>query len=163
LNTHNSFSYDRANYTVSDNINDLLDYTDLDAAFLLAQGGTYNATAKTLNWESQTVPANGVLTKKFRVTVKNPVPATNQPSAMTTSFDCAISNKYGTEIIIPINCPEVKKAEYIATTLPNTGAGTSVFIGAVMIIGVGYFFARSRLLGKELELIRVEYATGGGF
>jgi hypothetical protein len=81
---------------------------------------------------------------------------------MTTSFDCVISNKYGTEIAIPINCPPVKSAEY-TTTLPNTGPGTSAAIAAVIMFTVAYFFFRSRLLAKELDLVRVEYATGGGF
>jgi len=161
--THNSYDYDRANYTIADDIGDLLDYAALDTSFLSQQGGTYDSAAHTVKWEAQTVKANSDMIKKFRVTVKSPVPSTNQPSAMSTSFDCVISNKYGTEVAVPINCPPVKTAEYLTTKLPNTGPGTSILIGSFIMIVVGYFFARSRLLGKELELIRSEYATGGGF
>lgn len=162
LSVHNSFTYDRANYAISDYIGDLLDYTNLDTTFLAQQGGTFDNTTKTISWAGQTVPASGTLTKKFRVTVKDPVPSTNS-TVMSTGYDCVISNKYGTEIAIPINCPAAKTAEYIASTLPNTGPGTSIAIGAVITITIGYFFARSRLLGKELDLIRTEYATGGGY
>ena len=162
LNVTNSYTYDRANYAISDYIGDLLDYTNLDQTFLAQQGGTYDAATKTIAWAGQTVPANSTLSKKFRVSVKDPVPSTNA-GAMTTGYDCVISNKYGTEIAIPINCPPAKTAEYVASTLPNTGPGTSIAIGAVMTVVIAYFFARSRLLGKELELIRTEYATGGGY
>lgn len=163
ITTHNSFDYDRANYTVSDYIGDVMDYADVDQAFLIQQGGVFDSATKTVSWTAQTVKANSDLVNKLRVTIKNPVPATNKPGTMGTSFDCVISNKYGTETTIPINCPPAKTAEYIATVLPNTGPGTSMFIGAVMMVIVAYFFARSRLLGKELELVRAEYATGGGF
>jgi hypothetical protein len=163
LNIYNSHDYDRENYTITDSIGDLLDYTDLDTTFLASQGGKYDLSAKTVTWEKQTVKANSTMTKKFRVTVKNPVPSTNQPSNLSGSFNCVISNKYGDEVAIPINCPPPKTAEYIATTLPNTGPGTSVMIGSALMIIVAYFFYRSRLLGKEVELVRAEYATGGGF
>jgi PKD domain len=163
LSTRNSFNYDRAHYSISDYVGDIADYADVDVTYLASQGGNYDSASKTVSWTDQTVKANDMMVKKFRVTVKNPIPSTNQPGAMTTSFDCVISNKYGTEVSIPINCPPAKTAEYVATVLPNTGPGTSVFIGAVMMVVVGYFFARSRLLAKELELVRVEYATGGGF
>lgn len=160
----NSYSYDRLNYTISDYIGDILDYATLDSAFLKAQGGTYRESTKTVRWEGQTVKANSEMTKKFRVTIKNPVPSTNQPSAITTAYDCVISNKYGNELSIPINCPIVKNiVEPTATTLPQTGPGTSLLIGFAITSIVAYFFARSRLLGKELELIRSEYSSGGGF
>lgn len=161
---HNSYDYDRANYTISDTMADVLDYTDVDLAFLQAQGGTFDGGTKTVTWVDQTIKANSDMIKHFRVTVKNPVPATNQPSQLTTSFDCNIVNTYGSSTVsIPINCPPAKTAEYLATTLPNTGPGTSVLIGAVMMMVVAYFFFRARLLGKEIELVRAEYATGGGF
>jgi hypothetical protein len=163
LNVHNSFGYDRTNYSVNDYIGDLLDYTDLDLAFLDSQGGSFDAKTSVITWPALTVKANSDVVKKFRVTVKDPIPSTNQPGTMSTSFDCVISNKYGTEVTIPINCPTVKSAEYIAATLPNTGPGTSMLIGGLMTIIVAYFFARARLLGKEMELIRAEYAAGGGF
>jgi hypothetical protein len=163
LTTHNSFAYDRANYTISDYVGDVMDYTDMDQAFLATQGGSYDAKTGTVTWTGQTIKADSDTTKIFRVTVKNPIPATNQPNAMTTTFDCVITNKYGTEISIPINCPIVKTVATTTTKLPNTGPGTSIAIGSVFMILIAYFFARSRLLGKEIDLIRGEYATGGGF
>lgn len=163
LKTHNSYDYDRANYTVSDYIGDILDYANLDKTFLSAQGGSYDETTRTVSWVGKTIKANSDLTLKFRVTIKDPIPSTNKPSTLTTSFDCFISNKYGSEIAIPINCPPTKTVEQINTTLPNTGPGTSITIAAVIMVVISYFFFRSRLLAKEVELVRAEYATGGGF
>jgi hypothetical protein len=161
LTTRNSFDYARANYTISDYIGDVLDYADVDTAFLKTQGGTFDAAAKTIDWAAQTVPADSSLVKVFRVTIKNPVPSTNQPGAMTTSFDCVISNKYGTETSIPINCPLVKSAEYLSTTLPNTGPGSSLMISFVLLSFVGYFLARSRLMARELDMVKTDNSVVG--
>ena len=160
--TKNTFSYDRADYPVTDNIADLLDYADLDTAFLKTQGGTYDEAAHTINW-SRTIPANSDDIRLFRITMKDPLPATNQPGKMTTNYDCIISNLYGNEIAVPVACPPAKQAEYVAAKLPNTGPGASLLIGFTATVAIAYFFARSRLMARELELVRTEYASGGGF
>ncbi len=160
--TSNSYSYDRANINTSDYIGDLLDYADLDKAFLSSQGGSYDESTRTISWKPETVKANSELIKKFRIKVKDPVPSTNQPSAMTTAFDCQISNKFGDQIDLAIDCPIPKSAEYVTTTLPSTGPGTSLIIGFTATTIIAYFFARSRLLSTELELIRTDFAQTGG-
>ncbi|MFZ1323577.1 MAG: hypothetical protein WAQ57_00260 [Candidatus Saccharimonadales bacterium] len=160
--THNSFGYDRANVSVTDYIGDILDYATLDKAFLGQQGGTFNETAKTVNWQNQVVKANSDLVKVFRVQMKSPIPSTNQPSTMTTSYDCQLSNKFGNQLDIAVDCPVPKSAEYITERLPNTGPGTSLLIGFAGTAVIAYFFARSRLLAQELELIRTDFAQTGG-
>lgn len=160
--THNSYEYDRANINVSDYIGDILDYSDLDMAFLTSQGGSFDENGKTLSWKPQTVGANRELINKFRIKLKDPIPSTNQPSAMTTAFDCQLSNKFGDQLDIKVDCPIPKQAEYVIESLPNTGPGTSLIIGFTATSVFAYFFARSRLLGKELELIRTDFAQTGG-
>lgn len=160
--TRNSYDYARTNVNVTDYIGDILDYATLDNAFLAQQGGTYDETARTVSWTSQTIKANEDLKNVFRVQMKSPIPSTNQPSAMTTSFDCTISNKFGDQIDIAVDCPVVKSSEYITSTLPKTGPGTSLLIGFTASAVIAYFFARSRLLAQELELIRTDFATTGG-
>lgn len=160
--THNSYNYDRTNINVSDYIGDLLDYANLDMAFLESQGGKFDGQTKTVSWEPQTVKSHSKLTNKFRIKLKDPVPATNKPSALTTAFDCQISNKFGTQIDIEVDCPLPKQAEYITERLPNTGPGTSLIIGFTATTIIAYFFARSRILAKELDLIRTDFAQTGG-
>jgi hypothetical protein len=58
-----------------------------------------------------------------------------------------------------VSCPVVKGVE----TIPNTGPGTSLVMGFTLVTIVGYFFARSRIMAKELVLLREEYAPSGGF
>lgn len=160
--THNTYDYDRNNVNVSDYIGDVLDYADLDMAYLTSQGGSYDAETKTISWKPQTAKANSELSNKFRVTMKTPIPSTNQPGSMTASFDCHISNKFGEQIDLEVDCPLPKSAEYITETLPNTGPGTSLIIGFTATTVVAYFFARSRLLAKELDIIRTDFAHTGG-
>ncbi|MDQ3065338.1 MAG: PKD domain-containing protein [bacterium] len=160
--THNTYGYSRTNVNTSDYIGDILDYSTLDEAFLKQQGGSYDAESKTLGWTNQTVTANSKLTNTFRVKLKSKLPVTNQPSAMTTAYDCQLSNKFGNQLDIPVDCPLPKSAEYVTKRLPNTGPGTSLAIGFGLTAIVAYFFARSRLMQQELELIRTDFAQTGG-
>lgn len=157
LTTTNSQNVDKTAYSIEDYIGDVLDYANLDQAFLTAQSGTYNADTKKVVWANQTIPAKSEVVKLFRVTVKSPIPATNAPSGVTTSFDCKISNRYGNEIGMVVACPIVKGIE----ALPNTGPGESLALGFLITTVIGYFFARSRLMSKELDLIKVEYSSAG--
>lgn len=156
--TTNSQNFDRTDIVISDYIGDVLDYADLDTSFLTAQGGTYDADSKKVIWNGVTLPASQNVIKLFRVTIKNPVPSTNQPSTVSTDFDCKISNQYGNEITMEVQCPAVKAAEHIY----KTGPGTNLFLSITVTSIIGYFFARSRLLAKELTIIRNDYATTGG-
>lgn len=158
LTTINSQNYDRVEIEVSDYIGDILDYATLDLAFLEEQGGTYDDKTNKLIWEDITIPANSSVVQYFRVKIKDPIPSTNSPSAVSTNYDCKISNEYGTEITMSINCPLVKGLE----TLPNTGPGSSLIMMTGITSVIGYFFARSRLLAKEVSLIRRDFIATGG-
>ena len=155
--TSNSQDTDKQGYQVTDFIGDVLEYATLDNDFLARHGGEYNATTKQVIWSNQTLPANGQLEKKFRVSIKNPIPATNSPTATSTTFDCKISNEYGDEISMKIQCPVLKTVE----ELPNTGPGTTIGVAFTVAVISSYFFARSRLLSKELDIVKKDYAATG--
>ncbi|HMT55903.1 MAG TPA: hypothetical protein PKD20_03430, partial [Candidatus Saccharibacteria bacterium] len=158
LTTSNVQDYKRLGITVSDYIGDVLDYAELDKDYLKDQGGEFDASSKKVIWKKIDIDANSQVQNSFRVKVKDPVPSTNSPSGTTTGFDCKISNEYGNEVTINIDCPIIKRIE----TLPNTGPGKSIFMMGVVTTIIGYFFARSRLLVKELDIVRTEYAMTGG-
>ncbi len=160
--TNNSYGYDRNNVNTSDYIGDLLDYAELDRSFLASQNGTFDEESKTLSWQGQSVKADSSITNKFRIKLKNPVPSTNQPNAMSTSYDCQLNNKFGNQLDIEVDCPLPKSAEYITERLPNTGPGSSLILGFTATTIITYFFARSWLLNKELEIIRTDFAQSGG-
>jgi hypothetical protein len=158
LTTGNSQNYDRTDIRIEDYIGDILDYATLDKADLEAQGGIYDEKSQKVIWEKVRIPAKSEVQMTFKVNLLNPIPATNQPSTVSTDFDCRISNEYGNEISLGVQCPAVKGIE----TIPNTGPGTSLLMGVGITFVVGYFFARSRLLSKELDIIRTDYAISGG-
>jgi hypothetical protein len=143
----------RSGVTVEDYIGDLLDYAEVDQAFLSTQGGTFVANTKIVRWENQTIPAHGELEKKFRIVMKNPLPSTNKPNATASDFDCQLENSYGNDTIIPVECPVLKQVE----TLPNTGPGATIAAAFSITTLSGYFFARARLLSKEVGIIKKVY------
>lgn len=156
ITTSNTQGFERTDVTVSDYIGDVLDYATLDIEKLNELGGKFETDTNKIIWSDVSIPANGSIKKTFQVKIKDPVPSTNQPSALGTDFDCKISNEYGNEVTMNINCPLVKSIE----SLPNTGAGTSMLITGMLTLVVGYFFARSRLIAKELDIVRTDFAGG---
>ncbi|MFA6270508.1 MAG: hypothetical protein WC657_04880 [Candidatus Paceibacterota bacterium] len=144
-------------FIVQENINDILDYatvTDL-------RGGSKDSRG-IISWPALTVKAGQTVQKQFVVKVKNPIPQTPVSSSDPGHFDLLMTNVYGNTINIKLPGTILKTTEFVTQTLPNTGPGTAIFgaLGAVVI--VGYFFARSRLLAKELDLVRDEYTVSGG-
>jgi len=158
LTTVNSQNYDRTGVKIEDYIGDLLDYSTLDTEALKSSGGTFDTTSKKITWDNVDIMANSQLNKVFIVNLLNPIPATNSPTATSTDFDCRISNQYGNELTLEVQCPIVKGIE----TIPNTGPGTSMTSIFLITTVVGYFFARSRLLDKEVNIVRTDYTTSGG-
>ncbi len=157
LTTKNTNIVDKKNYTIEDYVGDILDYADVDIAYLMQHGGTFVPDKKMIVWSNQTLPANGELKKSFRMTLKSVIPSTNSPNATSTDFDCKMQNGYGNEIIIPVNCSVLKTVE----KLPNTGPGTTVGISFAVVVASGYFFMRSRLLAKELTVIKRIHQSAG--
>ncbi len=147
-----------------EDLGDVLEYATLDMNTL--QGGVFDQETKTLSWNGKVDIKGGESIKKvFRVTVKNPIPSTPSPDTTNKSRgDLVMHNCYGRESCIDIKLPgtPVKTIEQTTTTLPNTGPGTSLLIGFFTVTIVGYFFARSRLLATELDLVKSEYTTANG-
>jgi uncharacterized repeat protein (TIGR01451 family) len=156
--TTNSQDYPRNGVVIEDYIGDVLDYATLDIAALEAEGGAFDAEQNRITWNNITVPANSQVELNFEVTLLDPIPATNRPSTTSGDYDCTIDNTYGNIISMSVQCPVVKGLE----TLPNTGPGTSLIAVMGITLTTGYFFARSRLMSKEIQIIRTDYVATGG-
>jgi len=141
----------------SESISDVLEYADLvekgDAIF--------NENTQTLSWPAVTITAGGKVEKVFTVKVKNPIPATPISSSNPLSFDYSMRNKYGREVVVNLNKPASKTVEQSTAYLPNTGPGTGLMISVFATTLVAYFYYRSKLMSRELEVIRYEFSTGG--
>lgn len=141
----------------SENIADILEYSDLvdkgDAIF--------NESTQVLSWGKVTIPAGQKVEKVFTVRVKNPLPATPISASNPLSFDFVMTNKYGREVSVKLDKPASKNVEIATTSLPNTGPGMGMTISVISTMVVAFFFYRSRLMGRELEVVRYEFSTGG--
>lgn len=164
LTSTNITDVDYKNYQLKpEDLGDVLEYANLDMNTL--QGGTFDAEKKVLSWNGTfTLKANESVTKVFRVKVKDPIPSTPSPDTTNKSAgDLVMHNKYGNDIEIKLPGTPVKTVELVNSTLPKTGPGASLTIGFITMTIVGYFFARSRLMAKELVLVKDEYVeTSGG-
>ncbi len=140
-------------------IADILEYATLDLNSL--DGGVYQEDTQTIAWNKPvTIKPKEKVVKAFRVTIKNPLPQTPTPAGNPGSYDLILTNVYGNTVEIHLPPTITKTTEQVTQTLPNTGPGEALFIGTTLTVVVGYFFARSRLMAKEMELIKQEYATG---
>lgn len=139
---------------------DVLEYADLDMNTL--NGAVFDNDTQTLAWNKPiTIKANEVVTKTFRVKVKDPIPQTPRSTSNPGSYDLVMTNIYvNTKIDIKLPGSIQKTTEQANTALPNTGPGEALAIGSSLTVIVGYFFARSRLMVKELEFVKQEYTSG---
>jgi uncharacterized repeat protein (TIGR01451 family) len=144
-------------YSVSENISDVLDYADV----VNLNGGTKNAD-NIVTWPAEDIKAGATLTKTFTVRIKNPLPNTPVSSSDPGHFDMTMTNVYGNTINVKLPPSVIKTTEVVNNTLPNTGPGTSLVIAFVITTLAAYLFARTRLMAKELDIVRADFAGTGG-
>lgn len=155
LTVNNTALEDYDKFVVEENIGDILEYADV----VDYHGGVKDGN-NIVRWPATTIKAEGSITKQLTIKVKNPIPQTPASATNPGSFDLTMTNVYGNTINIKLPGSVVKTTEQAVSTLPNTGPGTNLVIGFSVTAVVGYFLARSRLLAKELDIVRSEYAAG---
>jgi len=148
-------------YSISDRVSDILEYANV--IFISDNGILRDGT---ISWNPTNIKTGTTVTRTFKIKVKNPIPDTPFSRSDPQSFDLKMDNVYGNEVSIAIVTPSIHKAvEQVTTTstLPNTGPGMTLLVSFMLTTIVGYFFARSRLIAKELDIVRTDYTTTGGF
>jgi hypothetical protein len=161
--TQNVTSSDYKNYSGQDYLGSVLQYADLaDRSQISLQDMTLDSQ-NYLHWKISNLAAHTSDVKTIRVKVKDNIPLTNSPSKLSPDYNCHFTNDYGNEVTMNVDCPAAKSVEQAATSLPNTGPGTTLFIGALVTAAAGYLFSRSRIMSKELLVVRNEYLSSGGF
>ena len=161
LTAENVTTSDYKNYKGKDYFGDVLNYADILNKKQLSDQGIKLDSNGYLSWTTSTIKAHSSEVKTITVKIKDIIPVTNQPSSTSKDFDCVISNKFGNEVVMNVNCPVVKNIEQAAKALPNTGPGTGLVISFCLAILAGYFFMRSRLMAKELDMLRSDFNNGG--
>lgn len=144
-------------YVIEENIGDILDYADVSNL----HGGSIDSN-NTVKWPATTIAPGVKIERQITVKVKAVIPDTPSPGSNPGSFDCKMTNVFGDTVEVNIPCSPAKTAEQITGTLPNTGPGAILAVAFTVTTVAGYFLARSRLMAKELDIVRTDYATSGG-
>lgn len=145
-------------YVVEENISDLLDY----AVVTSYNGGKLEAD-NIVRWPATDISPGETVTKQLTIKVKSPIPQTPISASDPAKFDLVMNNVYGNAVNIKLPSNIVKTTETITGSLPKTGPGTTVAVSMMMTIVVSYFFARTRLLAKEMDMVQTEYVTSGSY
>lgn len=146
---------------LDDILSDSLEYAQLTEF----GGGSYDKTTNNLSWGTIVVQPGTTTTRQFVMTVYNPIPAMAKNQGSPDSYDCVMSNvvrKDGEGIIkIPVECPVVKEVvEQTVEQLPHTGPTENMIFAGLLLAVVSYFYARTRLMRKEVRLIRRDLNAG---
>jgi uncharacterized repeat protein (TIGR01451 family) len=144
-------------FIVQENISDTLDY-----AVVSNRNGASVDDKGVLAWAATAIEPGQTIAREFSVTVKDKLPNTPRSASDPNHFDLTMTNVYGNSVSITLPASTIKVVEAATTTLPSTGPGSSLLIGFVGTTVIGYFFARSRLLAKELVIIKQDYSASGG-
>lgn len=158
LTTTNTGKVTIKDYQVNEALGDVLDY----ATVVDLHGGT-KGEYEVVSWPKRDIKAGESITNKITVKVKDVLPNTPASATDPNHFDMVMTNVYGNTVDIKLPPSTTKQIEIVATQLPNTGPGTSLIIGFSLTTIVGYFFARSKLLAKELDIIRTDFGMVGGY
>lgn len=157
LRTKNTGKVTVKDFVVEENISDILDY----AAVTNFHGGKLGDD-NVVRWPATDIRGDGTLTKQLTIKVKSPIPATPSPISDRNKFDLVMTNVYGNAVNIRLPETVIKTTEVVTTqTLPKTGPAETVMMSTVMIMVISYFFARSRLLAKEMDMVQTEFVTSG--
>lgn len=143
-------------FVIAENISDILDYADVTDF----HGGSIDKE-NMVRWPAADIKPGETLTKKLTIKVKSPIPQTPVSSSNPGKFDLTMTNVYhDTTVNIKLPPTVIKTTEQLTTTLPNTGPGANMMIAFGLTSVVAYFFYRSRLLNKELNLVLQESNAG---
>jgi uncharacterized repeat protein (TIGR01451 family) len=141
-------------FIVEENISDILEYAEAETIDF--HGGSMNSE-NLVRWPAADIQPGVTLNQQLTVKVKDPIPQTPISSSDPGSYDLTMTNVYGNAVNIKLPPTVVKTTEQVTRTLPNTGPAANLTAGFTLLVFVGYFFLRSRLLAKELDLLKVEY------
>lgn len=156
--TKNIGDGDATNYTLAkEDLKDVLEYADA----VTLNDGMLNTNDKQLSWVPTEIKAGQEVVRSFTVKIKDPIPTTPVSTSDVKSFDLTMQNSYGNDTTIKLPKPPAKQVEGVAKSLPNTGPTSGLLLGFLITTLVAYFFARSRLIARELDMVRAEYAAGG--
>lgn len=158
LSVKNTGSATAKGFVFKETMGDVLEYADLKDL----DGGTID-DYQIITWKAVDIAAGATVNKTVRVKVKDPIAETPVSVSNPGSYDLVMTNVYGDTVNIKLPAAPVKVAEQTVQHLPNTGPGESLAAIVLLTIAASYFFARSRLIAQEVDVVRNDFATSGGY
>lgn len=137
-----------------DSLGPVLEYADLKEV----GDATFDQTSLQLSWPPLDIRPGESITKVFSVQVKSPIPLTAPSQSDPAGRQFKICNKYGNNTCVNIQKPLPAAIQTTAKQLPNTGPGSSLVMTFITVMIIGFFYTRSRVLAKEIDIVRHEYS-----
>lgn len=144
-------------FVVEENVADILDYADIT----VKNGATLDGVI--LRWPATDLSPDETVKRRFTIKIKDPIPRTPMSTSDPGRFDLIMNNVYGNQVTIKLPADVIKTTETVTQALPNTGPGETMAAVVGFTVFASYFFARSRLFAKEMDIVRTDYATTGGY
>lgn len=141
---------------MKEDLGDVLEY----ASITDNGGGSFDENSKVLAWNDVEVKANEKQIRKFVVQVNASIPATPQGTSEPGSYDCVMNNVFGNSVSMNVDCPIVKGVESTVSELPKTGPTANAIFSAIVLSVVTYFYMRTRMLRREVRLVRNDFNMG---
>ncbi|MCA9347517.1 DUF11 domain-containing protein [Candidatus Saccharibacteria bacterium] len=158
INVTNSGNIDQLDYVIQpDTLGDVLEYADITQQ----NDALYNSVDEKLSWPATTIVAGSTVTKSFRVTVKSPIPSTPASLSDPLSFDYKMNNFFGNSVTVDVSKPTPAKIQQNVSALPQTGGESALIFTFIGVLIIAFFYSRTKLLSKEIDVIRYEYSRGG--
>lgn len=149
----------RKGFVIEENMEDVLEYADI----IDASGAQFTEKPiRMLSWLPIDIQPNQTITRTILVKIKSPIPTTPASSSDPLSHDMKLVNIYGDTVTINLPPNPLKIVEHTVSILPSTGLGTNVLVSTVLIATATYFYFRSRVMVKELGLVRQQFNYGAG-
>ncbi len=145
-----------ATVKIEDHLADTLEYANL----IDNGGGTFDTTTKILTWPDVKLAPGATATRTFAISMLDTIPATAQGLSDLSSYDCIMTNVFGNEVTIKVNCTTPKVVEQVVTQLPHTGPTENLIFAGIVLGITTYFYARARQVKKEVRLIRRSLNAG---
>lgn len=159
LSVKNSSKETRKGFVIEENMQDVLEYADI----IDASGAQFTTSpVKMLSWTPVDIQPNETVTRTVLIKIKSEIPITPASTSDPLSYDMKLVNVYGDTVQISLPQAPIKTVEQTITTLPSTGLGTNVAISTVLIMSATYFYFRSRLMVKEVGLVKQQFNYGIG-
>lgn len=150
-----------ADYTIVERIDDVAEYANIIDTGGGTKGSDPDSKTAILSWPKVTVKPGEKISRMFTVQVMSTVPALAKGSSDPTSYDCRMTNTFGNNVTIAVDCPMQKQiVETITAELPHTGPTANVIIAGSAFAVIAFLYARTRQLKTEVRLIRRDFNAG---